>query len=331
MPKRFGPVLSRRKRTPFADEGAIFSSGAFPVQGHERTNFPEMSKVRVARTLLSLQSFVAEARKREERIALVPTMGNLHQGHLRLVEEARKDGSRVIVTLFVNPGQFGPKEDYERYPRTPESDLSALDLAGADLVFMPQLDEVYPRGVEAMTRVEVPYLSDRLCGISRPGHFRGVTTVVLKLFNMARPDSAFFGEKDFQQLLLIRYMTRDLDLPIEIHGVPTVREPDGLALSSRNAYLDRAERQRAPGLYRALSWVRARVLEGERDYDLLASKAEACLLSEGFRVDYLTILQSDDLEAPAAGGSLTGLRIFSAVWLGTTRLIDNLSLDPEKA
>lgn len=285
--------------------------------------------MKIAKTVGELRASVANFRSQGERIALVPTMGNLHAGHLSLVAQARQVAERVIVSVFVNPAQFGPSEDFDRYPRTPEADLAALESVGTDMVFMPKSELVYPRGVEHMAQVEVPRLSDRLCGQSRIGHFRGVTTVVLKLLHMATPDHAFFGKKDFQQLLLIQRMVSDLDLAIEVHGASTVREPDGLAMSSRNTYLSAFERARAPLFYRELLRIRDQVALGSRDYHGLGSCACAALEAEGFKVDYLELLRSEDLEMPEAGEDPVGLRVFGAVWLGGTRLIDNVSLSAE--
>ncbi|MDH3870717.1 MAG: pantoate--beta-alanine ligase, partial [Gammaproteobacteria bacterium] len=194
-----------------------------------------------ARTAADLRARIREWRARGNRIAFVPTMGNLHAGHLRLVRHARAVADRVVASIFVNPMQFGPGEDFASYPRTLEADSAALMEADADLLFIPDIDVVYPRGPEQMTRVEVPALGDILCGASRPGHFSGVTTVVAKLFNLVQPDTAVFGEKDYQQLVIIRRMVKDLNMPVSIEGVATVREPDGLAMSSRNSYLQVGE------------------------------------------------------------------------------------------
>ncbi len=262
-----------------------------------------------------------------ERLALVPTMGNLHAGHLALVERARALADRVVVSIFVNPLQFGPGEDFETYPRTLEADLAALAPLGVDLVFAPPEAEIYPEGRAATTRVEVPGLSDRFCGRHRPGFFVGVATVVAKLFNLVEPEWALFGEKDYQQLLVIRKMVRDLDWPIRIEGVPTVREPDGLALSSRNAYLTPAERRCAPGLYRTLQWVAQRV---RQDRALPRPELEAAamerLRDQGFRPDYVAIRRRGDLEY--AQPEDRELIVLAAAWLGSrARLIDNLPFD----
>ena len=260
---------------------------------------------------------------RGERIALVPTMGNLHEGHLRLVDTAREHGDRVVVSIFVNPLQFGPGEDYERYPRTLEEDQAKLEARGADLLFAPPVDEIYRRPLAESTFVEVPEITTILCGASRPGHFRGVTTVVAKLFNLVQPDVAVFGEKDYQQLQVIRRMVADLDFPVEIVGVPIVREADGLALSSRNAYLSPQERVRAPQLYCSLCEVRDAIVAGERDFTALCRRQWERLRQAGFRPDYFEIRRADLGEA---GPDDRPLVILAAAWLGQTRLIDNLQV-----
>jgi pantoate--beta-alanine ligase len=255
------------------------------------------------------------------RIALVPTMGNLHPGHLTLVERAKTLADRCVATIFVNPLQFGPGEDFDSYPRTLEQDRQRLMEAGVDLLFAPPVEEIYPAGASTQTRVEVPGWSGLLCGASRPGHFTGVTTVVCKLFNMVQPDLAIFGEKDYQQLLIIKRMVSDLAIPIEVLGAPTVREEDGLAMSSRNSYLSAEERRQAPLLHQVLLRIRDAVLAGESDYEALEQEGRGALERAGFRVDYLTLLRADELTRPAPGDS--GLMVFGAVYLGATRLIDN--------
>ena len=268
-------------------------------------------------------------RERGARIALVPTMGNLHRGHLRLVERARALADRVVVSLFVNPLQFDRAADLAAYPRTLEADLAALEDAGVDLVFCPDAATVYPRGLAHTTQVEVPGLSDILCGASRPGHFRGVATVVTKLFHITRPHWAVFGEKDYQQLVLVRRLVEDLDLDIEIVGVPTVREPDGLAMSSRNGYLSAEERARAPALYRTLRVLGAAIRDGERDYAALEREGAERLRDQGLVPDYLSVRRQADLEPAAAGDRR--LVILAAAYLGRARLIDNLLLDLTRA
>jgi pantoate--beta-alanine ligase len=262
-----------------------------------------------------------------ERVAFVPTMGNLHAGHLTLIAEARARAPRVVASIFVNPMQFGPAEDLDAYPRTMERDRELLEAAGCDLLFAPGVATLYPRGSEAQTRVEVPGLSDVLCGESRPGHFRGVATVVCKLFNLVQPDVALFGEKDFQQLLVIRRMVEDLAMPVEIVGVPTLREPDGLAMSSRNGYLSAAERALAPALRRVLTTAQRALLEGapvasvERD-------AVAALREAGLAPDYVQVRTADDLRP--AMESDRDLVVLAAAYLGRARLIDNLRISPDE-
>jgi pantoate--beta-alanine ligase len=268
-----------------------------------------------------LRENIARWRSEGARIGFVPTMGNLHAGHMRLIETARARCARVVASIFVNPLQFGPSEDFARYPRTQEADCAALERAGTDLVFIPAVATMYPQPLERMTRVHVPELGAILEGASRPGHFDGVATVVARLFNLVQPDVAVFGEKDWQQLAIIRRMVADLGWPIEIVGVPTVREPGGLALSSRNGYLNDAERAIAPGLARTLNEVAEYLRTGERDFAGLERAAATVLGEDGFRVDYVSI-RRPDLQAPAS--SDTHLVILAAAWLGTTRLIDNL-------
>lgn len=273
--------------------------------------------------LIELRKRVAEWRCAGEAIAFVPTMGNLHRGHLALVAEARSRAGRVAVSIFVNPLQFGPKEDLAAYPRTPAQDQALLVAAGCDLLFSPDLGTMYPRGQEAQTRVEVPGLSDILCGASRPGHFAGVATVVCKLFHMVQPNIALFGEKDYQQLLVIRRLVEDLAMPIEVLGMPTVREPDGLALSSRNGYLSAEERARAPALYQALG-AAAEALRHGRPIAEVERELSGTLTRAGLRTDYVSVRRSADLTEPGDGD--LELVILAAAYLGRARLIDNLRL-----
>ena len=278
-------------------------------------------------TIAQLRQLVSGWRQQGERIALVPTMGNLHAGHLQLVSEAKSKADRVVVSIFVNPMQFvdaeGKLGDFERYPRTLEQDLAKL--SEVDAVFAPAVQEVYPNGFENETRVEVPGISDILCGEYRPGHFTGVATVVAKLFNMVQPDRAFFGEKDFQQLQVIRRMAADLCFPVEVIGVPTVREQDGLAMSSRNQYLNREERKQAAIIYQTLLWLKEQWLSGVRDITVLQGQASKQLRSAGFRPDYVAIRRAEDLAE--AGPDDRDIVILIAAWLGTARLIDNLLLE----
>ena len=269
-----------------------------------------------------LRDTIAGWRGQGARIAFVPTMGNLHAGHVSLIEVAREHCVRVVASIFVNPLQFGPNEDFARYPRTPEEDCAALRNAGTDLVFMPSVEIMFPRPLEYMTRVLVPEFGQVLEGAHRPGHFDGVTTVVARLFNLVQPDVAVFGEKDWQQLAIIRRMVADLGWPIELVGVPTVRESDGLAMSSRNGYLSYDERARAPLLAKVLHDVAARLMAGERDVSALEAAAAAGLEEQGFAVDYVSIRRSDDLRRPTRGDRR--LIVLAAARLGGTRLIDNL-------
>jgi pantoate--beta-alanine ligase len=277
-------------------------------------------------TIAELRAQVAAWKRAGDRIALVPTMGNLHRGHLHLAQRAREWASRTVASIFVNPLQFGPSEDFAAYPRTLEGDSRQLATVGLDLLFAPGIADVYPRPLEAMTHVTTPDLSAMLCGASRPTHFLGVTTVVAKLFNMVQPDVAVFGEKDWQQLVIIRRMAADLDMPIEIIGIPTVREADGLAMSSRNGYLSPEQRAVAPVLYATLQATAERWRAGERDYVILEDAAKARLAAAGFRPDYCEIRRADDLQRPSPEDAIADLRIFAAATLGRARLIDNLPL-----
>lgn len=277
----------------------------------------------VARTVEALRREIAALRRAGRRIAFVPTMGNLHDGHLRLVDEARRLASAVVVSIYVNPLQFGPQEDLATYPRTPAEDQRLLAGRDVELLFLPDDREMYPRGLEHMTRVEVPGLSDILCGAFRPGHFRGVATVVNRLFHLVQPDVALFGKKDYQQWLVIRRMVEDLGMPVEIVGVETVREPDGLAMSSRNRYLSAEERRIAPRLYQCLCAAAERLRQGG---GLAESErwAESELRRAGFRPDYVSVRRAADLAAPEAQDRQ--LVVLAAAWLGRARLIDNLEL-----
>ena len=262
--------------------------------------------------------------RRGGNVAFVPTMGNLHDGHLNLVREARELADRVVASIFVNPMQFGDGEDFGSYPRTFERDQELLVADGVDLLFAPTVATVYPRPPSEQTRVEVPGLCDLLCGASRPGHFVGVATVVCKLFNMVQPDIAVFGKKDYQQLLVIRRMVEDLNMQVGVHGVDTVREPDGLAMSSRNGYLTAEERQRAPALYRALQAVARELKGGRRDYAALEQQVQTALRDAALRPDYVSIRRADDLAAPQDADA--ALVVLAAAYLGDARLIDNLEV-----
>jgi pantoate--beta-alanine ligase len=271
-----------------------------------------------------LRAFLDAARRGRRRIAFVPTMGNLHAGHYSLVALARERADVVVASVFVNPTQFGPNEDFSRYPRTPEADAAGLAANGCDALFLPSVDEIYPFGPASTVRVGVPGF-DILEGAMRPGHFDGVATVVTKLFNIVRPDVAVFGRKDYQQLLVIRRMAQDLRFPIEIVDAPTAREPDGLAMSSRNQYLDPGERKRAAAIYATLVSMREAWRRGEALASIEA-EADASLRRAGFAPDYAAIRRAEDLGMPAAGGSAPLIALIAAR-LGSTRLIDNLLLD----
>jgi pantoate--beta-alanine ligase len=269
-----------------------------------------------------LRRYVRALRVRGVRSAFVPTMGNLHAGHLELVRQARLQADHVSVSIFVNPAQFGPQEDYANYPHTPERDRDALLDAGVDLLFLPGVEEIYPQGPDRTTVVEVPGLNRVLEGEHRPTHFNGVTTVVAKLFNLVQPDIAVFGEKDYQQLLLIRRMVADLCMPVAIASVATVREADGLAMSSRNSYLAPAERARAPRLHAVLASVKARLEAGGQDVAAVEQAALAELAAAGFQPDYVSVRRQSDLAPPEPGDA--ALVALAAARLGATRLIDNI-------
>ena len=277
------------------------------------------------KTVRELRAAVARARAEGKRIGFVPTMGNLHSGHVALVEKAGQRADFVVASIFVNPLQFGPNEDLATYPRTLVADQEKLVTAGCHLLFTPDVEEMYPQGMVEQSRVSVPGVSLGLCGGSRPGHFDGVATVVTKLFNMVQPDLAVFGEKDFQQLAVIRALVRDLNIPTQIIGEPTVRGEDGLALSSRNGYLTDEQRAQAPALNRTLHQLAERLRAGERDFAALEADGKAALGSSGFRPDYLEIREANSLRPATADDSQ--LIILGAAFIGTTRLIDNLSID----
>lgn len=278
--------------------------------------------VAIVRAVADLRRDIAAWRAQGFRVALVPTMGALHAGHLALVNEGLRQADRVVVSIFVNPKQFGPNEDFSLYPRQEAEDRGKLATAGAHLLFAPEADEIYPP--DFCTTVRVGNLSDCLCGRFRTGHFAGVATIVTKLLLQALPDVALFGEKDYQQLLVIRRLARDLDIPVRIVGVPTVREADGLALSSRNRYLTAAERATAAVIHRTLRTTAAALKSGNPAAPLLA-EAKASLLAAGFtRVDYLELRDEETLTD--LSHAAPGARLFVAVWLGKARLIDNLAL-----
>jgi pantoate--beta-alanine ligase len=276
-------------------------------------------------TIAAVRARVQAWRRNGERIAFVPTMGNLHSGHISLIEVARSSAARFVASIFVNPMQFGPNEDFAHYPRTAAQDAQMLSAAGCDLMFMPDAKEIYPRGPEHATRVEVPQLSRILCGQIRPGHFEGVTTVVARLFNIVAPDIAVFGEKDYQQLTIIRRMVADLLFAIEIVAAPTVREPDGLAMSSRNQYLTLEERSIAPKLHAALQSAIRRLAASDRDFAAIERAGVHELAAAGFHPEYFSIRVAHDLSAPSAAAR--DLVVLAAARLGKARLIDNLKVN----
>lgn len=276
-------------------------------------------------TLQQLRAAIARARSEGKRIALVPTMGNLHAGHTALINQAVERADFVVASIFVNPLQFGPNEDLDNYPRTLAADQSKLLDAGCHLLFTPDAQTMYPQGMAQHTIVSVPGVSTGLCGGSRPGHFDGVATVVCKLLNMVQPDMAMFGEKDYQQLAVIRKMVADLNMPVQIFGVPIVRDADGLALSSRNGYLNAQQRASAPALYQCMQAVKAQIKHGHRDYAALFEQLNTDLQVAGFRLDYVELRDALSLQ-PAAVQS-TQLVLLAAAYLGSTRLIDNLIFD----
>lgn len=281
--------------------------------------------MQTAHTVTELRDLLRPLREAGGRIAFVPTMGNLHEGHIRLVDQAGALAEHVVVSIFVNPLQFNDKRDFDAYPVTLEEDIGKLAENNVKILFNPGLEQIYPEGMERSTRVEVPGLSDILCGHHRPGHFVGVATVVAKLFNIVQPDVAVFGEKDYQQLLIIRRMVADLCMPVEIVGAETVREPDGLAMSSRNSYLSEEERKHAAVLHRTLQAARDRILEGDSDYSKIETFAAGELNKAGFRPDYVSIRRAADLGDVVEGEQ--DLVIVAAAWLGDARLIDNLRVN----
>ncbi|EPJ7382073.1 TPA: pantoate--beta-alanine ligase [Escherichia coli] len=275
----------------------------------------------IIETLPLLRQQIRRLRMEGKRVALVPTMGNLHDGHMKLVDEAKARADVVVVSIFVNPMQFDRPEDLARYPRTLQEDCEKLNKRKVDLVFAPSVKEIYPNGTETHTYVDVPGLSTMLEGASRPGHFRGVSTIVSKLFNLVQPDIACFGEKDFQQLALIRKMVADMGFGIEIVGVPIMRAKDGLALSSRNGYLTAEQRKIAPGLYKVLSSIADKLQAGERDLDEIITIAGQELNEKGFRADDIQIRDADTLLEVSENSKRAVILV--AAWLGDARLIDN--------
>lgn len=275
----------------------------------------------IIETLPLLRQHIRRLRLEGKRIALVPTMGNLHDGHMKLIDEAKDRADVVVTSIFVNPMQFDRPDDLARYPRTLQEDCEKLNKRKADYVFAPAVEEIYPQGLEGQTYVDVPGLSTMLEGASRPGHFRGVSTIVSKLFNLVQPDIACFGEKDFQQLALIRKMVADMDYDIEIIGVPIMRAKDGLALSSRNGYLTAEQRKIAPGLFKVMSSIGEKLQAGERDLDEMIAIAAQELNEKGFRADDIQIRDADTLLELTENSKRAV--ILMAAWLGQARLIDN--------
>lgn len=278
--------------------------------------------MQITNSKVELQEQIREWRHQDEHIALVPTLGNLHAGHISLVEQARRHAERVVVSVYVNPTQFGEDEDFEDYPRTLERDTRRLKQIGADVLFVPDDATVYPFGHDCATVVAVPGLTENFCGALRPGHFDGVTTVVARLFALVQPDVALFGQKDYQQQLVIRYMAEDLGLPIRIISAETVREDDGLAMSSRNQYLADEERAIAPQLYAALSKIGAALQSGERDFEKLEQSAIKRLQKAGFKIDYVAIRRAQNLAIPDR--DCDELVVLAAAHVGDARLIDNV-------
>jgi pantoate--beta-alanine ligase len=276
------------------------------------------------RHIQALRDALAAERQQAKRIAFVPTMGNLHQGHLALVAQAKARCDVVVASIFVNPLQFSLNEDWDKYPRTFAADSQKLTDIGCDYLFFPDEREIYPNGMAEQTRVVVPSMTEMLCGASRPGHFEGVTTVVSKLFNIVQPDEAVFGLKDFQQIAVIRRMVQDLCIPVTIVAGEIVREDDGLAMSSRNSFITVDERPRAKHLYQTLCWVEQEIIQGRRDYMQLEIEAKQKIVAAGFRPDYLQVCCSDTL-APA-GVDNSDLTVLGAIYTQAARLIDNVSL-----
>ena len=280
--------------------------------------------MKVFHTVSGLRDDLNKDRRRGLRIGFVPTMGNLHQGHLALVKQARETNDIVVCSIFVNALQFGLNEDWDKYPRTYESDCEKLRESGCDYLFHPDDIEMYPNGLDTQSRVICPTMTDMLCGASRPGHFEGVTTVVSKLFNIVQPDEAVFGIKDYQQLAVIRRMAEDLCMPVQISAAPIHREADGLAMSSRNSYITDEERPRVTVLKQSLEWIAEQIQEGSRDFSKLEQSAGQQLIDAGFALDYITISNSKTLE-PAADDDIE-ITILGAMFTEKARLIDNLSI-----
>ena len=281
--------------------------------------------MKTVETIAELQAEVKAARDAGKRIGFVPTMGNLHEGHMILVDQASEECDFVVASIFINPLQFNDIDDLGRYPRTLAADQEHLRDRDCDLLFFPSVDEMYPHGQDAQTTVSVPVVSEGLCGSSRPGHFDGVATVVSKLFHMVQPDAAFFGEKDFQQLAVIRKMVSDLNLPFDVVGVPTCREENGLAMSSRNNYLSEQEKDNAGHIYRLLNEISDSILAGSSQFKTLCDAAKKELATLGFKPDYIEVREANSLRPAKAGDN--ELVVLAAAILGKARLIDNLRIN----
>ena len=281
--------------------------------------------MKVFHTVSGLRDDLNKDRRKGLRIGFVPTMGNLHDGHLALITQAREISDIVVCSIFVNALQFGLNEDWDKYPRTYESDCDKLREAGCDYLFHPDDIEMYPNGLDTQSRVICPIMTDVLCGASRPGHFEGVTTVVSKLFNIVQPDEAIFGIKDYQQLAVIRRMAEDLCMPVQISAAPIHRESDGLAMSSRNSYITDDERPRVTVLKQSLEWIAEQIGAGNKDFNQLEASARQKIIEAGFSIDYVTISNSKTLD-PAANDDLE-ITILGAMFTEAARLIDNLSVD----
>lgn len=314
MCERLKKVSIRRLNIAFRSSNLKYTKSSF------RKAYPD--RMILTTTKQELDERLLDWREHNDRVALVPTMGNLHAGHVSLIELAREHAERVVVSVFVNPTQFGEDEDFETYPRTIERDTRRLKMAAADLIFTPEVETMYPFGLEDATTVSVPRLTENFCGKFRPGHFDGVTTVVARLFALTQPDVAVFGQKDYQQQLVIRHMSTDLNLPVKILAAETVRDDDGLALSSRNQYLNDEERQIAPLLYETLSKVGSALQSGKRNFDELEDDAMNVLADAGFEIDYFAIRRAQNLEIPDR--DCDELVVLTAAHLGNARLIDNV-------
>lgn len=280
--------------------------------------------MQIFHTIQGLRESLKQARQKGLRIGFVPTMGNLHQAHIELIKRAQKTSDIVVCSIFVNGLQFGLNEDWDKYPRTFDADCAKLRDAGCDMLFHPDDNEMYPNGLDSQTRVICSTMTDVLCGASRPGHFEGVTTVVTKLFNIVQPDEAVFGIKDYQQLAVIRRMVEDLCVPIEIIEAEIHREPDGLAMSSRNGYITAEERPKANQLHASLNWIAEQIKSGKRDFLALEAEAKRQIEAAGFKMDYVTVCNSKTLEMAAVDDK--HITVLGAMFTESARLIDNISL-----